>query len=103
QDVLIVLLACTGFMVLAGKGYDRAAGICLSVCLLKWHLFLFLPLVLAAHRKWKLMRYAGLACLFWLTLSFVEGVDWPIRYAAMLQRPDISPRPEIMPNLYRFI
>ncbi len=100
QDVTIVLFFCALFLLHAGRRWDLPAGACLSLCLIKFHLFAFLPLAILAHRRWRVLYGAAAGGAFWLTLSFAAaGWDWPLRYIALLRRPELHPNPATMPTI----
>lgn len=103
--LIFVLLNCQDAgiaLALAGAGYlllerDRpfAAGLVWSMCAIKPHLFVFLPVVLIVHRKWRAL--AG-GCLL-VALSFAaQGRNWISEYLALLRSPEIHPDPDHMPN-----
>lgn len=103
--LIFVLLNCQDAgiaLALAGAGYlllerDRpfAAALVWSMCAIKPHLFVFLPVVLIVHRKWRAL--AG-GCLL-VALSFAaQGRNWISEYLALLRNPEIHPDPDHMPN-----
>jgi hypothetical protein len=72
------------------------AGLLLALCAFKFHIFLFLPLLIWRHRLWRgfLAGAAGL-----VAMSFAAGGwDWPRQYAATLGA--VHPGGENMPNLH---
>ena len=99
QDVFFLLLWIT----LAVRWQERrpwAAGMVLALCAAKFHLFLPLPLLLAAQRRWRMA--AGLAAggAVLAALSFAAaGADWPVRLLATLASPAIEPGETVMPTL----
>jgi hypothetical protein len=100
QDVPLLLAAIAVSMSLRARGRDLAAGCVLSICSVKYHLFLTLPLLIVRHRMWSLARglVAGGAVL--LLVSFVvQGWSWPRQYIAILTRPDTTPPNVAMPNV----
>jgi len=101
QDIMIAVLFCALSFVLAGKGRDLAAGACLSFCLIKFHLFLFLPVAILAHRRWRILLGGLAGSVAWLGLSFVAaGRGWAVEYLNLLRNPELHPRPEIMPGIF---
>jgi len=100
QDVMFVLLAAALCIELMRRNRDFAAGIVLTLCAIKVHLFILVPLVLLVHRRWGVLRggIAGGAVL--AGISFLsDGLDWPRRYLALLSNPELHPGPEHMPTL----
>lgn len=93
-------------LALAGAGYllmerDRqwAAGLVWSLCAIKPHLFVFLPVVLIAHKKWKALAGGAAGGAALLALSFIaQGRHWVRDYLALLRGPEIHPGPDHMPN-----
>ncbi len=101
QDIMIAVLFCALSLVLAGRGRDLAAGVCLSFCLIKFHLFLFLPVAILAHRRWRILLGGLAGSAAWLGLSFVAGGrGWVVEYLNLLRNPELHPRPEIMPGVF---
>src|SRR5262249_19195227 len=88
QDVTLLMLAFAGAVLLDRRGWPFAAGLLLSLCTVKFHLFLFVPLALITHRKWRMIAgaCAGTAgCV--VAATIVEGREWISRYAEFLKRP----------------
>ncbi len=101
QDVMIVLLFCALFIVLAGHGRDWLAGACLSLCLIKFHLFVFVPIAILAQRRWRVLLGGMAGSAFWLSLSFaVEGAGWPIDYLRLMRNPELHPGLDRMPTVF---
>jgi hypothetical protein len=100
QDITIVVALCAATILLCRSGRDAAAGFVLSLCIIKFHLFVLVPLVLVRHRKWSMIGGAAGGVLIWLAIStLVAGPDWPRQYLAMLRNPAISPYPDYMPTV----
>jgi hypothetical protein len=73
QDVTFLLLWAALAVVLVRGGADFAAGLVLALCAQKFHLLVFLPVLIVAARRWRLGAglVAGSAVL--LALSFAAG------------------------------
>jgi len=100
QDVTIAVLLAAVSLRLSEKGKDFASGLVLSLCAIKFHLFVLVPVVVLIHKRWRLLAggVAGGAVL--MTLSFIaQGPGWPLEYLPMLSNPELHPGPEHMPNL----
>ena len=70
------------------------------VCL-KFHLFLWLPLLLVGQRRWRMLAGLSVGGLSLLVLSFVvAGGRWPLDYYAVLTDSKISPAPDLMINFH---
>jgi hypothetical protein len=80
QDAPLLLLLVAGAAQLIQRRRDFAGGALLALFTVKLHLFVFLPLVLIAQRKYRAL--AGLAvagsALYLLAAAFV-GIDWPLK------------------------
>jgi hypothetical protein len=81
-------------------GCDFLAGLALSLCTIKPHLFVFVPLVLLLHGKWRTLAggAAGAVGLFALS-TIAEGGQWIGQWLDTIRNPVVHPRPEIMPTL----
>ena len=74
------------------------AGLVLSLCAAKFHIFVFLPLLLWRH---KMLRGFLMGAGILLAVSFAAGGwDWPRQYAAVILAQPVSPHAAIMPNLH---
>lgn len=97
QDVGIAA-ALTGFaFLLIRRGNDFAAGLLLSLCSIKFHLFILVPLVFVFHRKWRVLQggLAGGAVLWGLSVA-AAGFAWPKAFLGMASNPGIHLSPERM-------
>lgn len=100
QDITLIVALCAATILLCRSGRDAAAGFVLSLCIIKFHLFVLVPLVLIRHRKWSMIGGAAGGVLIWLAIStLVAGPDWPRQYLAVLQNPAISPYLDYMPTV----
>ncbi len=71
------------------------------MCALKYHLFLLVPVLAIAQRRWRLLGAAA-ACGGVLTMVcfLTNGWDWPLRYVPYLFAKGNSPGERDMPNLH---
>lgn len=78
-----------------------AAGLIASLCLIKFHLFLLVPIWIVVRRLWRFgggVVAGGALCAL---LSFVAGgFRWPLDYLTLIRTPGNNPYTEIMPNLH---
>ena len=100
QDLgfLLLLLVASLRALRAQKSW--VAGLILSLCLIKFHLFLLLPLLFLGRRQWRLAAGFGSGTVFLLIVSFAALRDWPRSYFALIMDPAVSPGLGLMPNLH---
>jgi hypothetical protein len=100
QDIALMLLLCTVALLLHKSGRGAAAGLVFSLCIIKFHLFVLVPLVLIRHRKWRMIGGVAVGAVAWLAIStVVAGPAWPMRYLTVLQNPAINPDLDRMPSI----
>ena len=103
QDLGFVLLCAAAAAFLARRRQDFTAGILLALIASKFHLMPFVPVVLLAQRRWRMLAGAAVAAAVLLALSFaVAGPDWPRQYLAALADRRIHPSFSHMPGLRGF-
>jgi hypothetical protein len=100
QDVLLVLP-----LIALALRYEPTrpfvSGLALSLCAIKFHLFVLLPVLFLAQRRWDVGKgfAAGGAAL--LALSFAAGGwNWPAAYYGTLTDGRVHPGAFNMPNLH---
>src|SRR6185437_4648306 len=71
----------------------------LSLCLIKFHLFLLLPVLFLGRREWRLMSGFALGATSLLVVSFAAGLTWPQSYIS-LNLPAVNEDSRLMPNLH---
>jgi len=103
QDVLFLVLWVTLVLRWASR-WPFAAGLLLALCASKFHLFLALPLLLAARREWRIAAGLGLGGALLALVSFgVAGARWPAQFFEAIASPVVSPGPQVMPNLHNLL
>jgi hypothetical protein len=104
QDTPFLLTILGGSILLTRANRDVWAGVLLSLLAIKFHLFLFVPLLLLLKRRWLILRGAliGLVALIALGIA-VEGVDAWKQYVGVLRDPWINPSATTMPNLHGLV
>ncbi len=104
QDLSLVLLAAALAVEAMRRKWDFAAGLLLSLCAIKFHLFLLAPVVLLIHRRGNVLKGGAAGGLVLLGASFIsDGWDWPKCYLALLSNPELHPDPDHMPTLHGLI
>jgi hypothetical protein len=100
QDVMIVLALGAAAVYLDEAERPWLAGLCLALCTIKFHLFVFTPVALVMHRKWRFAASAAVGVALELAASFaVAGWRWPLQYAEFLRNPVLHPTPYVPPNI----
>jgi hypothetical protein len=101
QDLTLVLLLAGVSLALLRQGKDLPAGLILSLCAIKFHLFLLIPLILVVRRRWTAIAGGALGGAGLFALSFLGARGpWIEPYLRMLRNPELSPGAEHMPNLH---
>jgi hypothetical protein len=104
QDVWFVAALFALAMLLERRGREFSAGAVLSLCAIKPHLFVLVPLVAALQHRWRLISGAAAGGTLLLATGFLaEGSAWVIRYLHTLRDPRIHPRLEVMPSLRNLV
>jgi len=99
QDIGFVLLILRATLRAFDSEQRLLAGLILSLCLIKFHLFLLLPLLFLGKREWRLASGFSLGAAFLLVVSFAAGWDWPQSYIS-LNLPAVSEDSRLMPNIH---
>jgi hypothetical protein len=98
DDLFLLLVIATLF-----RWHDRrplAGGLLASLLSIKFHLFLFLPLLLVGQRRWRMGAGFLLGCAILILMSFaVGGAAWPVQMAQVLSSRAILTKEYVMPNL----
>jgi hypothetical protein len=100
QDLafLLVLLVGAYYCLKAGKRF--LAGILFGLCLIKFHLFLLLPLLILHKRLWRTLIGISSVSLIMIAASyFAGGQHWIEQYRVALQDFRMDPYPWNMVNL----
>ena len=101
QDSLFLLLWIALAVRCQEKGKPFAAGVLFSFCAIKFHLFMFLPLLFIGQRRWRMFGGAASSGLVLIAISFLAaGARWPLDYFAVLANPASNPAPALMVNLH---
>ncbi len=82
------------------RGRDFAAGVAFSLCAIKPHLLLLLPLLLFLHRRHAVAVGLAVGATVILIVSTVAaGPQWPIEFIELISSDKTHPRIANMPNL----
>lgn len=104
QDTPLLLAILGASILLTRRTRDFAAGLVLSLCAIKFHLFLFLPLMFAMKKRWRTM--GGLACGTALLTALgvlVAGADSIRGFVNILRDPWINASATVMPNIHGLV
>jgi hypothetical protein len=98
QDVGLLLAFSSISLWLSARGREVAAGLVLSLCAIKLHLFLAVPMAIIFHDRWRMILggLAGGAILFAASL-YSGGADFIVKLLAAVQV--FNPQPDVMPNM----
>jgi hypothetical protein len=103
QDVTFLLL----FLVLAWRYHASSpwvAGISFGLCALKFHLFLLVPVLLIAQRKWRILGWAAATLLVLLGASTaVSTSHWIPQFIGIAFTSGANPYDYAMPNLHALV
>ena len=104
QDTPFLLAILGGSVLLARRERDFLSGLVLSLCAIKFHLFLFVPLLLLRKKRWEMLggAAAGTALLTGLG-SLFAGMDGLRAFVNTLRDPWISASATIMPNIHGLV
>ncbi len=101
QDSPLLLILIAAALHFHQRGDARVAGLIAALCSIKLHLFLLLPVWIAARRDLSFLQglVAGRAVLALVSFA-AAGLSWPLEWFRVATTPDFSPSVEQMPNLY---
>lgn len=89
-DVPLLLPFVGAFVLLSRRGRDFAAGFVLAFCAIKFHLFVFVPLLLLFKKKWRTLFGAAAGTLL---LTLVGGVSLMAPWLKVVFSPLITGMP----------
>jgi hypothetical protein len=92
QDVPFLLLWVAVTVHLLHRGRNFSAGLILSLCVAKFHLLLFVPVLLIAARLWRLAVGLLAGCSVLVAVSYlVGGLSWPAEFCRAIANPSVHP------------
>lgn len=100
QDLgLLLALASAGYLLL-DRRRPFAAGLVWSLCAIKAHLFLLVPVILLCRRQWRALSGGATGGALLVAMSFLaQGPQWIDEYRAILSSSELHPGLDHMPNL----
>ena len=104
QDTPLLLAILGGSILLTRRKMEFLAGLVLSLCAIKFHLFLFPPILLLVKKRWRILGGAasGIALLAGLGV-LVNGAHSTWQYITVLRDSWINPSAIGMPNLHGLV
>jgi hypothetical protein len=100
---LLPILGVAILLIRQGKK-DFLAGLLLSLVAIKFHLFLFVPILLFLKKRWRILSGAVTGLLALTAFGgFVGGANSILQYLNVLRDPSINPTATIMPNLHGLV
>lgn len=91
QDMFLVIAAAAGAVLLRRAGRSFVAGLLLSLCAAKFHLFLLVPVALLFRREWRMLGGGATGAVALTVVSFVSaGWRWPLEYAQILANRSLN-------------
>lgn len=100
QDILLMIWILAAARALERRKKHFWAGLLLSLLAIKFHIFVFVPLVMLAGKRWSMLAGSALggSVLFGVACA-LQGWNWAPGYLRFLETPQITPTPMTMPNL----
>ena len=100
QDLLILVALLTVVVLLARRNADFAAGLILSLCAMKFHLMILVPVAVLLQRRFRIFWGGATGGLMLAAAGLIGGglatyKDW----LGLMQVPDHHPGPQIMISL----
>ena len=103
QDIPLLLAVLAGSYLLLVRGRDFHAGMLFSLCAIKPHLFLPLPIFILAQKRWSFGAGVASGGAVLLALSFLgAGPHWLPLFLNAATQTTTNPGAELMPNLKAF-
>lgn len=100
QDDTFLLLWLASALWLAARR-PAVAGAFLALGLMKFHLFVLVPVALLGVRRWRMLGgFSAMAAVVFGLCFFAAGPRWPVQYLRLLSDKTINPEAELMPNLH---
>jgi glycosyl transferase family 87 len=99
QDTVWLLVLVAAALALVTRGRELSAGFVLSLCFIKFHLLLFLPLLLVGKRFRLAAGFVTGSTVLWAVSTVVQGPSWPLAFLRQLTLPDLHSGITAMPSV----
>ena len=100
QDVVYLLLLCSLSILCVEKEQDILAGLLLSLCAIKPHLFVLVPFAALFFRRWRILAGGAAGGVILVLISLLGGgLRLQLELLKQLGNPEHSPYPYLMPNI----
>jgi len=104
QDASFMMAILGGSILLTRKNKDFAAGLILSLCTYKFHLFLLIPVLLVMKKQWRILGGGVCGAIALTALGMVvNGFGSTGAWINALRNPWINPDAGGMPNLHGLV
>jgi hypothetical protein len=104
QDVTLLMAVIAASAALERRGRSFWAGAVFALCMSKPHLFVFVPVAMAALKNWRFFAGAAAGGAALLGISFASaGATWPAKFLAVIRNPGMHPYVANMPGLRRLL
>lgn len=104
QDTPFLLVMLGASILLLRQNKNFSAGVVLSLCSIKFHLFLFVVILLLVKKLWRVLAGGMCGTLVLTVLGLVvAGSDSIRQWIGVLRDPWIMPNPENSPNLHGLV
>ncbi len=104
QDTPFLLAILGASALLTRRKSDFLAGLILSLLAIKFHLFLFVPILLLVKKRWRILGGAAIGSAILTGIGvLVAGADSLRQYVNVLQDPWINSSATVMPNLHGLV
>jgi hypothetical protein len=101
QDAPLLLAFVGVSILLTRRKLDFLAGMALSLCVIKFHLFLLIPILLLAKKRWRILAGGATGTGILLALGMiVAGAQSLQEWVRVLRDPWINFSSDMMPNLH---
>jgi hypothetical protein len=104
QDTPLLLAILGVSILLTRRNKDFLAGLVLSLCAIKFHLFMFLPILLLMKKRWRILGGSACGIVILTGLGMlVAGTNSMWQWVKVLRDPWINPSATVMPNLHGLV